>query len=133
MRARYTAFATGNVKFIVDSHDPDTAGDIDHEGTERWSKESEWVGLEIHATEAGGETDHFGQVEFTANYKFQGTPIAHRERATFRKQGDTWLFVDGEQIAGPPVRREGPKLGRNDPCSCGSGKKFKKCCGKEAA
>ncbi len=28
-----------------------------------------------------------------------------------------------------PVRRDTPKLGRNDPCSCGSGKKFKKCHG----
>jgi len=27
------------------------------------------------------------------------------------------------------IRREGPKVGRNDPCPCGSGKKFKKCCG----
>ncbi len=29
----------------------------------------------------------------------------------------------------PPIRREGPRIGRNDPCPCGSGKKFKKCCG----
>jgi uncharacterized protein YchJ len=28
-----------------------------------------------------------------------------------------------------PITREAPKVGRNDPCSCGSGKKFKKCCG----
>lgn len=28
-----------------------------------------------------------------------------------------------------PVRREGPKVGRNDPCPCGSGENFKKCCG----
>lgn len=28
-------------------------------------------------------------------------------------------------------RREGPKVGRNDPCVCGSGKKFKKCCGSD--
>jgi preprotein translocase subunit SecA len=28
-----------------------------------------------------------------------------------------------------PVRREGKKVGRNDPCPCGSGKKYKKCCG----
>jgi preprotein translocase subunit SecA len=28
-----------------------------------------------------------------------------------------------------PVRREGPKVGRNDPCPCGSGQKFKKCHG----
>ncbi len=29
-----------------------------------------------------------------------------------------------------PVKREEPKIGRNDPCPCGSGKKYKKCCGK---
>ena len=28
------------------------------------------------------------------------------------------------------IRRDMPKVGRNDPCSCGSGKKYKKCCGK---
>lgn len=30
------------------------------------------------------------------------------------------------------VRNEGPKVGRNDPCPCGSGKKYKNCCGKNA-
>jgi hypothetical protein len=29
----------------------------------------------------------------------------------------------------PPIRRTEPKIGRNDPCTCGSGKKYKKCCG----
>jgi hypothetical protein len=29
-----------------------------------------------------------------------------------------------------PIRREQPKIGRNDPCPCNSGKKYKKCCGK---
>ena len=28
------------------------------------------------------------------------------------------------------VKRETPKVGRNDPCPCGSGKKYKKCCGR---
>jgi uncharacterized protein YecA (UPF0149 family) len=27
-------------------------------------------------------------------------------------------------------RREEPRVGRNDPCPCGSGKKYKKCCGR---
>lgn len=31
-----------------------------------------------------------------------------------------------------PYRREHPKIGRNDPCPCGSGKKYKNCCGKNA-
>ena len=30
-----------------------------------------------------------------------------------------------------PVRRDAPKVGRNDPCPCGSGRKYKKCCGAE--
>ena len=30
------------------------------------------------------------------------------------------------------VVNEGPKVGRNDPCPCGSGKKYKNCCGKNA-
>jgi len=32
-----------------------------------------------------------------------------------------------------PVKREAPKVGRNDPCPCGSGKKYKKCCGADVA
>jgi preprotein translocase subunit SecA len=31
-----------------------------------------------------------------------------------------------------PSRREAPKVGRNEPCPCGSGKKFKSCCGRQA-
>jgi uncharacterized protein YecA (UPF0149 family) len=34
----------------------------------------------------------------------------------------------GEHVHAAPFRREAPKTGRNDPCPCGSGKKFKKCC-----
>jgi uncharacterized protein YecA (UPF0149 family) len=29
-----------------------------------------------------------------------------------------------------PIKRDAPKIGRNDPCICGNGRKFKKCCGK---
>jgi preprotein translocase subunit SecA len=36
---------------------------------------------------------------------------------------------DGEPTAGAPIRRQAPKVGRNDPCPCGSGKKYKKCHG----
>ena len=35
-------------------------------------------------------------------------------------------------VPNQPVRREAPRVGRNDPCPCGSGKKFKQCCGKNA-
>jgi uncharacterized protein len=42
------------------------------------------------------------------------------------------LYVDAQQQAAPPaepVRRESPKVGRNDPCPCGSGRKYKHCHG----
>jgi uncharacterized protein len=39
----------------------------------------------------------------------------------------------GRQQAFEQVVRAGPKIGRNDPCPCGSGKKFKKCCGADGA
>lgn len=42
-----------------------------------------------------------------------------------------WLERRGDEPAAEapaPIRREGPRIGRNDPCPCGSGRKFKKCC-----
>ena len=35
-------------------------------------------------------------------------------------------------VPNEPVRRESPRIGRNDPCPCGSGKKYKQCCGRKA-
>lgn len=42
-----------------------------------------------------------------------------------------WLPHRKSAVA--PIKREAPKVGRNDLCACGSGKKFKKCCGAEPA
>lgn len=44
--------------------------------------------------------------------------------------GDIYRFWLARRTVANPVRRESPKIGRNDPCPCGSGKKFKQCCGK---
>jgi SEC-C motif-containing protein len=132
MRARYTAYTQGNVDYIVDTHDPDRRGEVDRRNTEAWSKQSEWLGLEILSTDKGGPEDEVGVVEFVARYKLKGVKIDHRERALFRKNGTRWVFVDGAELKGPPVVRTEPKIGRNDPCHCGSGKKFKKCHGAEA-
>jgi SEC-C motif domain protein len=102
MRSRYTAYATGNVDYILSSHDPATAGEVDRNNTETWSKSAEWLGLEITKTEGGQASDQDGTVEFVANYKIRGVAIAHRERAIFKKHGPRWVFVDGIEIKGPP-------------------------------
>jgi uncharacterized protein len=39
------------------------------------------------------------------------------------------LFLDAIERAHTPIRYDSPKIGRNEPCPCGSGKKYKKCCG----
>jgi SEC-C motif domain protein len=132
MRSRYTAFAVGNVDYILETHDPDRRGEIDRNNTEAWSKQSEWLGFELVSSEHGGPSDDAGVIEFIAKYRAKGVTISHRERSVFRKQNGRWWFVDGQMVNGPPVRREGPRVGRNDPCPCGSGKKYKKCHGAEA-
>jgi hypothetical protein len=40
------------------------------------------------------------------------------------------LFLPAEYEVVDPIHRTEPKVGRNDPCPCGSGKKYKKCCGR---
>lgn len=39
------------------------------------------------------------------------------------------LLVEIQANKEEPVVRSGPKVGRNEPCPCGSGKKYKRCCG----
>jgi len=58
--------------------------------------------------------------------------LLHPRLKYLSKQGLQPSFISGNEDDAPvqqTVRREGPKIGRNDPCPCGSGKKYKKCCG----
>lgn len=133
MRARYTAFATRRPEFVNATIHPDQRDDYDDEAIASWSKGAAWHGLEVLATQAGGETDDEGVVEFVARYTVDGQPTYHHERATFRRHDGRWHLWDGELVTQAPVRRDAPKVGRNDPCPCGSGRKFKQCHGREAA
>ena len=53
-----------------------------------------------------------------------------REEEFQHKESKAVAYSGGEEPGQQPVRRGEPKVGRNDPCPCGSGKKYKKCCGK---
>lgn len=128
MRARYTAFATGAVDFLIDSHHTSTRGKLKRKDLEDWSKNSVWQGLEILASQDGGSEQNQGTVTFRARYTKLGKETVHEEHAKFEREDGAWRFVDGGPIPQAPVRREAPKVGRNDPCPCGSGKKYKKCC-----
>jgi uncharacterized protein YchJ len=91
-------------------------------GAATWAREAQWHGLEIVATEAGGPDDETGTVEFIARYSAKGAPVAHHERSTFKKIDGRWFYMDGDMVKPRPVVRDAPRVGRNDPCPCGSGK-----------
>ncbi|ACL03382.1 YchJ family protein [Desulfatibacillum aliphaticivorans] len=129
MRSRYTAYTLAEIDYIRDTIDPDNNDDFDENSARDWAENSEWHSLEIVSTFKGGEDDEAGQVEFIADYSQKNARTKHHELADFRKIDGKWYFVDGEAVAPKPVKRDKPKVGRNDPCPCGSGKKYKKCCG----
>ncbi len=130
MRARYAAYAKGEIDFIVDSTHSCQREANDREELRRWSENSEWLGLQILNTEKGGPEDNTGFVEFIATYIDRGVKMEHHEYSEFRRENGEWFFYDGKIVGQKPFVREQPRVGRNDACPCGSGKKFKKCCGK---
>ena len=145
MRSRYSAYVKSELAYIKKTCAPETLKDYDDEGVKTWSKQSKWLGLAINSTDKGGPTDKKGKVEFTAKYELNGKVLEHHEVSEFRKDDSgRWLFVDGDSHVHQEgqghhhhhkqetVVRDGPKIGRNDPCTCGSGKKYKKCCGAAA-
>lgn len=127
MRSRYAAYVLHEIDHLLNSVHPDSPGEADRRTTEAWSKSAEWKGMEVVETTGGGEQDDEGVVEFIAHFELQGVPQQHHERARFRRHNKKWLYFDGDEIKPKPVRRTAPRVGRNDPCPCGSGKKFKKC------
>jgi SEC-C motif-containing protein len=129
MRSRYSAYAVGAVDHLAATHHPRTVATFDRGAAAGWARSARWDGLEIVATEGGGPDDDAGVVEFIARYTQDGAAVAHRERSRFERHGGRWHYVDGDIIGGRTVVRDAPKVGRNDPCPCGSGKKSKKCCG----
>jgi SEC-C motif-containing protein len=133
MRSRYSAYARANIPYLMDTLHPENREEGDEEGARRWAERSEWVGLDIVDTQGGGPADSEGLVEFVARFRDRkGETHHHHEVSRFVKTDGRWLFREGRAPEQVPVRNAAPKVGRNDPCPCGSGKKYKKCCEKAA-
>jgi len=129
MRARYTAYTRVDMNFIEQTHDPKHRADVDMAASREWAETTKWTGLEIVGTNQGGLNDEVGTVEFKATFETDQGPQVHHELSGFCKREGTWFYSDSALPKGHTVVRAHPKVGRNDPCSCGSGKKYKKCCG----
>jgi len=126
MRSRYTAYTQENRDYLVATWHPETAPlDLNFDGsTVRWDS------LSILSQSAGLKDDNEGYVEFEAYFHAGNQTSRMRENSHFKKLDGCWFYLDGEVDRSPNrTVATDAKVGRNEPCPCGSGKKFKKCCG----
>ncbi len=123
MRARYSAHAVGLMDFVVSTYHPSCNAEKDREAIAD-SVNSNWKRLQVVKSD-NGLTENEGYVHFKAFLEEQGKELCLEELSRFVKEDGLWFYIDGEF----PQHNQTPKLGRNDPCICGSGKKYKKCCG----
>ncbi len=132
MRARYSAHVLGLVDFVVDTYHASCHAEKQRDAIAE-SINSDWVKLDVHSSEDGASSDE-GYVTFSAYFNQDGKQLCLTERSRFVREQGQWFYIDGtfpeqslDERLNQPINAL--KVGRNDPCICGSGKKFKKCCG----
>ena len=126
MRTRYSAFVLVKPNYVIKTTIPAQQNLLDIKAIENWAKETDWAGLEIvtHTPKLG---KRHAQVEFKAYFKTNENLQAHHELSAFVKVTDKlnndvrWYFLD------PTVAMT---VSQKQPCICGSGEKFKRCCGR---
>ena len=128
MRSRYSAYTLGNLDYIEKTCTGRAAQVFDRSAVALSMPATQWLGLKIRQTRAGGEGDTTGTVSFIVRFREQGREFSQAETSTFRRIDGRWYYEDSE-VAFKPASGTQPSPGRNDPCSCGSGRKYKKCCG----
>ena len=117
MRSRYTAYVLKNIPYIVSTTVPSQQTLLETHLLQEWANNTTWLGLEILKTENLTKTQ--SAVEFKAIFQGEEGELAHQERSIFVKIENRWYFVD-PTVSLPTMKQ---------PCVCGSGKKFKYCCG----
>jgi SEC-C motif-containing protein len=124
MRSRFTAYALRNAEYLCATWDSGKCPDnID------FSRETAvWQRLEIVDTKKGGPQDDKGVVEFKAYYLQDDEECVLHEVSRFIKKEGRWFYLDGVIKSLGKISAT-VNLGKNAPCPCGSGKKFKRCCG----
>lgn len=132
MRSRYSAFVLTPTdielaNYIVATTLPAQQRLLDKSAIEAWAKDTDWAGLEVvkHTPRLGRR---HAQVGFKAYFNSEAGLAVHHELSTFvkvqdaSKDGQTkWYFID------PTVATT---MSQKQPCLCGSGEKFKRCCGR---
>ena len=109
MRSRYEAFVNEDWQYIADTSLHQTVEELSDSAPVTWLK------LDVVKS-------YDNIVEFKAYYKIDKTIEVLHEKSTFIQVDNVWKYKDGTLYPS--------KILSNEPCPCGSGKKFKKCCSK---
>jgi len=113
MRSRYSAYVNSDARYLLMSTVAENQYEEDIELIEDFSSQVDWLGLKVLSAKGN-------VVEFKAYYRDkEGIKVLH-EKSNFILESSVWKYKDGELY--------NSKVERNEPCPCGSGKKFKKCC-----
>lgn len=125
MRSRYAAFVLVLSDYIVATTVPFAQALLDKQAIHEWAVQTDWDGLEIvdHLPKLG---KRHAQVEFRAYFLADGTRRAHHERSSFVKINDKVTFAARWYFLDPTAALT---ISQKQPCPCGSGEKYKRCCG----
>jgi len=114
MRSRYSAYVKADGRYLVLSAVKENQYEDDARLIEEFSQSVDWLKLDVLNTEQNS-------VEFKAYYKDHESIKVLHEKSNFVLENSVWKYKDGELY--------NSKVERNESCPCGSGKKYKKCCG----
>jgi SEC-C motif-containing protein len=99
MRSRYTAYVLQDIDYLKKTLWPEQQKNFDSQEVKAWSKNSQWLGLEVLRTEAGSAFDNTGVVEFVAKYILDGSLKSHQEVSQFRRGADgRWYYVQQNHL-----------------------------------
>jgi SEC-C motif domain protein len=126
MRSRYTAYTKADMDYIARTMKSPALDQFDAKTAKQWAVSIEWIRLEVVASSC---EDNKGFVEFLAHfYQNKKRHVLH-ERSEFHRENGLWYYVDGIAPRDIAMPLSLSQVGRNEACLCGSGKKYKKCCG----
>ena len=119
MRSRYSAYVLCDNDYLNKTWHPDyRPADL------KLEPNLCWINLNVIGSSATADQ---ATVEFEASFVMNGRVESLHEKSDFLKVDGQWLYTTGEML---PATHQPWKPGRNELCPCGSGKKFKRCCGR---
>ena len=128
MRSRYTAYALDDATYLARTGTRGLAGEFDEAAFRAHNSRIHWQRLTVRHTSGGGPHDAVGTVTFVAYYMMDGVPHTLSETSGFIKRDGRWIYRDAPTAKARSVPTDEKRVGRNAPCPCGSGRKYKQCC-----